>query len=304
MYISLEEALEYGSGTERTFTCPVHSDSSPSASVNVIKGLWYCYACGARGKVDGSYEVPDHIFAREINRMLDDQDRLVYPESWLGIYTSSGPGEYWLSRYSPEACEKFQLGITPDGKWATYPLRGRAGELLGVVRRTLTGDKQKYKYPFGFDISQHLFNYHACSSDDLVLVEGATDVFACWEAGYDAMATYGVNSTPEQVRLIRRYAPKRVILAFDQDRAGNKLASDWQELLSDLDHVIRPKWRDYKDVSDIPLSKRADSLEGKLDRVTRVRIVSSHGTESRHRGGDQSSPRSAVRIRISKGTAR
>lgn len=292
MYISLADALASGTGVERTFSCPVHDDANPSASVNVVKGLWVCYSCGASGKVDENYEVPDHIFTKEINRILDDRQRMVYPESWLKLYNATGPGEYWLSRYSPEACEHFGLGQTPEGDWATYPLRDESGSILGVVRRTLTGDKRKYVYPFGFEISEHLFNYHGCTKDTIVLTEGATDVFAAWEVGYDAMAVYGVNATPSQVRLIHRYAPTKIILAFDQDRAGNLLAEQWREALGDMYHITRPKWRKYKDLSEIPIAEREDSLLGRLDKQTRVRIVSTYGTDKRSRRSSQEAPRS------------
>ena len=42
-----------GSGNERTARCIFHDDASPSMSVNVAEGLFYCHnpECGARGDV-------------------------------------------------------------------------------------------------------------------------------------------------------------------------------------------------------------------------------------------------------------
>jgi DNA primase len=34
---------------ERSFRCPSHDDSRPSASVNRSEGVWFCHACGSGG---------------------------------------------------------------------------------------------------------------------------------------------------------------------------------------------------------------------------------------------------------------
>ena len=60
--LTLSEALRYGRGVERSFLCPEHGDSRPSASVNVIKGKWYCYTCHATGELGGEARLvePDY----------------------------------------------------------------------------------------------------------------------------------------------------------------------------------------------------------------------------------------------------
>lgn len=40
-------------GDEYKFLCPVHSDTSPSADVNINTGLWSCFSCGAKGDLAG-----------------------------------------------------------------------------------------------------------------------------------------------------------------------------------------------------------------------------------------------------------
>ncbi|NBO55083.1 MAG: hypothetical protein EBU84_10945, partial [Actinobacteria bacterium] len=39
------------SGLEWQAVCPFHEDTSPSFSVNIRKGLYICYACGAKGNM-------------------------------------------------------------------------------------------------------------------------------------------------------------------------------------------------------------------------------------------------------------
>lgn len=38
-----------GRGTQRTMRCPFHEDGTPSLSVNMARGVWYCHGCGASG---------------------------------------------------------------------------------------------------------------------------------------------------------------------------------------------------------------------------------------------------------------
>lgn len=48
-----------GSTGQRTVKCPVHDDAHASATVNMEKGLFHCFACGAGGSA------ADLVMARE-----------------------------------------------------------------------------------------------------------------------------------------------------------------------------------------------------------------------------------------------
>ena len=87
---SLEEVLTFGRGVERKFNCHVHDDTNASASVNVDKGWWYCYGCGAKGEVGNEDELPDFtFFHRQIERTLKKAPE-IYPETWLDLF-DAGP---------------------------------------------------------------------------------------------------------------------------------------------------------------------------------------------------------------------
>lgn len=266
-YASVEEALTMGTGVERSFRCPVHDDSNPSASVNSLTGMWICYTCGARGRVDmEKMEIPIDSVLAEMRRVAQIMERPVhktYPESWLNIYDATGPGDYWLSRFSPEACRHFRLGTDPADEFATYPYRDVSGQVLGVVRRNFEG-RAKYSYPYGSDTSKNLFNYHATSGGEIVVVEGATDAIAAWEAGYEAWALYGDRLSLAQQRLIAKYSPDRLLVATDQDAAGEFAAEQLSRAFPYLD-VVRLRWpgRDaggWKDLSEMPVGDRRDVL--------------------------------------------
>lgn len=254
----------YGYGIERSFRCHVHDDHTASASVNSANGLWFCYACGAKGKFD-VMEVPNSNFSRALIRMMERKEKegRVYPENYLDVYDSMGPGEYWLSRFTEEICRTHRLGQDPDRQFATYPVRDISGNLLGISKRDLTGqDRAKYRYPDGVKMASLLFNYHRSEGDVLMITEGATDAIAAEEAGWsDVVATYSNRISQDQMGWIRRYDPKLVLVAYDQDAAGEQgYGQALNELYRNRIKADRLVWDTYKDLASIPLSERSDMM--------------------------------------------
>ena len=262
---TLSEVLTHGYGVERSFLCPVHGDTNPSASVNTIKNVWVCYTCGAHGKLDGEDllgEIDYEAVRRHVRKQATNTEPL--PESWLRIY--EGDHEYWRSRgFSPETIAYYRLGYDYEHDCAVYPLRGTNGDVLGVVRRFPRGPN-KYKYPYGVDVSSLLFDYHRLDSAVLVLTEGATDAVAAHEVGVQASAVYGSRFSRAQAALVRRLDPKGILCAFDQDRAGY---SAYQEVLYRLPEypVARAVWSpgDGKDLNELTEKIRQETLLKGLD---------------------------------------
>lgn len=217
---SIQQALARGRGRERAFRCPVHDDRHASASVNVAKGLWVCYSCGAKGTVDSVIESEGVRFGEDIEELLGHEQR-VYTEPWLDQYANPKlpVHPYWLSRFTEVAARRFKLGYDHDKGSPCYPIRTPNGSVLGVVRRQLDRDP-KYLYPRGVNKSSLLFGYEQGASDYVVLVEGALDAVACWEAGHPAFGIYGSLLHEDQMALLARTGVTRVIEALDNDRPG------------------------------------------------------------------------------------
>lgn len=267
---SLHEALTYGSGDERPFLCPVHGDSRPSASVNIIKKKWFCYTCGARGGLTGEDALlePDYDVMREWFAKKTEEKR-VYPESWLARYTAGSVHSYWANRVGEAAARHFQLGWDVESDRLTYPLRDPGGGVLGVVRRRGPDvdpgrggrGAPKYLYPAGVDVGSLLFNYDQQQHDVLVLVEGALDAIALWRVGVHAVAIYGARLSDEQVRLIARCDPHTVVTAYDNDDAGWQAHSETRRALRGV-RVQRLSWPKSwgKDVDEIGQNKLKKSI--------------------------------------------
>jgi DNA primase len=254
--ITLEQALASGRGVERPFTCFEAEHSRPTASVNVAKGVWYCYSCGSKGAVD-SNRVPS---ISELEAMLEPEVACrEYPSAWM---TTFGVGGYWADRFPMWLCWLFGLGEDPWSGEGTYPVHTPAGRLAGVCRRALSeGPWPKYRYPAHWSASRVLFG--AASKADwypvVVLTEGAADALAVREVGAPGFATYGSHLHHPQVEQVLRLRPSLVLLGQDDDKAGNNGAELAAELLAPHCQVQRVEWGG-KDPADLDPWARVAAL--------------------------------------------
>lgn len=203
------------------FLCPEHGDSRPSASVNIIKGVYYCYTCHAHGELTGEARLtePDYLRMKLwFDQRLKEHDP--YPESWLSRWDAGPVHPYWLSRVGEAAARQFRLGFDTEARALTYPLRDPQGQVLGVVRRATGDESPKYRYPAGVDVGRLLFQYTPIHRDAVVLTEGALDAISLWNVGIDAFAIYGSRLSADQVHLIDKIDPEVVYTCYDMDQAG------------------------------------------------------------------------------------
>lgn len=227
-------------GDEMLVPCPhpEHDDENPSASINVKKRLWCCYACGRGGTLEQllgeriADENIEDMLAEITGELIDDHTRETYPEAWLDQFDAAGVHPYWIRRGLSEAvCRKFRLGYDFDTGRATYPLRSPSGAVLGVVGRLVDDEprpdgshRPKYKYPPGANISQTLFAYYLVRNGarDVVLAEGALDAIAMWDVGIPALAQMGARLSRAQIDLLRALGLRTLTFAYDQDHAGRE----------------------------------------------------------------------------------
>ncbi|HEY0515313.1 MAG TPA: DNA primase [Thermoanaerobaculia bacterium] len=109
-----------------------------------------------------------------------------------------------------------------------FPIHNQAGRLVGFGGRTLGDDKAKYVNTSETDrfhkgsllYGLHLAKREIRETGRAVLCEGYFDVIATVACGLEgAVAGMGTALTPEQARLLSRYA-EEVVVAYDGDSAG------------------------------------------------------------------------------------
>ena len=266
--VTLEEALVKGRGIERSFMCPAHKASHETASVNILKGVWYCYSCHAHGTLD------DHVPTVEeaLSVLSGDTPPRVMPEPWLDTFDADHASPYWTSRYGLDVAVANRCGTDPATGAPTYPIRDPVGRLLGVVTRHDTEDP-KYRYPWNVSTSRTLYGIHALGlrpCDVLICVEGASDVMAIQEPGlpdgWVAAGTYGAGLHYPQLELVAALNPRVIILAFDDDDAGARAIDRALEPATEVAPTLSHHWRKMgvKDAGAGPAANRIPALADTL----------------------------------------
>lgn len=243
---TLEEAITLGRGIERPFQCFEHPDTTASASVNVLKNVWYCYACGGKGVVDGN-RVPTND---ELLAMLEPEAACrEYASSFLEVY---GHGGYWLERFPDWLCWWGGFGEDPWTGDGVFPVHTPRGRLAGIGRRaSVPGPGPRYKYPHTWSASRTLWGSRGVwrPQGHLVLVEGAADAASLWQVGIPAFACYGAGLHKPQYELVAQMSPQLVLLGFDMDEAGDRATDQTERMLRDLCEVAPIEWKE-KDPAD------------------------------------------------------
>ena len=70
-------------GTELRLTCPFHEDATPSLSVNVARGIFYCFGCRAKGDVIDFVVMKEGIAGSD--RTQNRRSAALLMSQWFGI---------------------------------------------------------------------------------------------------------------------------------------------------------------------------------------------------------------------------
>ena len=177
----------------------------------------------------------DYFISRQLSPQTVKKFGLGYAsDSWdelCTLLTSKGYSEYeitdaWLAGRSQKNNRLFDM----FRKRVMFPIVDMRGNVIGFGGRVLDDSKPKYlntSKTLVFDKGSNLFAMNYAKDSDskrLILCEGYMDVIAVHQAGFDnAVATLGTAITPDQARLVKRYA-EEVIIAYDSDGAGQTAA--------------------------------------------------------------------------------
>lgn len=129
-----------------------------------------------------------------------------------------------------------------DGR-VIFPIINVQGNTIGFGGRVLEGDGGGMKYlntpeTDVFKKKENLFGLNYAKNDksgQMILMEGYMDVISLHQAGIgNAVASLGTAFTPEQARLLKKYAGK-AILCYDTDQAGKRATLRAGEILTEAE---------------------------------------------------------------------
>ncbi len=130
-----------------------------------------------------------------------------------------------------------------------FPIHDEQDRIVGFSGRTLETDDRGAKYvntpetPL-FKKSRILYGLNKArrnivDAGEAIICEGQVDVIRCHQAGFNtAVAPQGTSFTEDHVRIVNRYADS-VVIAFDQDVAGQNAAIKTARLFMDAGVAVR-----------------------------------------------------------------
>lgn len=158
-----------------------------------------------------------------------------------------------------------------------FPISNDYGEVIAFSGRTLGDDPAKYvnspETPL-FTKGRVLFGLEKAkrailASNEAIVCEGQLDLISAYEAGVqNVTAPQGTAFTPQQARLLRRFA-ESVVLCFDSDSAGKKAVERSLPALFAAGLAVR--------VARVPAGEDPDSLVRKQGAQALRDIVSKAG---------------------------
>lgn len=204
----------------------------------------------ARAFFDALQQAPaakEYLLGRGISEATLRRFGIGYaPASWDFLSTKLGDS---LSEDVAQRCGLFAFG--EQGKMydrfrdrIIFPIFDVRMRVIGYGGRLMGEDPRAAKYlnspdtPL-FNKSVHLYGLHAAKNHlktprRLLLVEGYMDVLALHDQGIQqAIASLGTALTPEQGKLISRYADE-VVIIYDGDEAGQKATLRAIDVLREL----------------------------------------------------------------------
>lgn len=246
--------VHHQEGDEVVCKCPFHDDGGkPNLYVNSMTGLYYCFVCGARGKVDSGTrpemaEAAANLRSR-LHRLREPESEIEvghYPDEWLLQFL---PSPYWSEErgFSERTIQRFHLGWDPVTGHLTIPIYSMQGNVLGVIYRRTDDVKPKYLHPRGFRTSRHLFGSHLVVQRHrkVALVEGPLDAIALWDAGIPALALYGARLSDGQNELLKKLGVQTVVVMTDNDRPGREAVADVKAKVRGMQVMVgvyQPHW--------------------------------------------------------------
>lgn len=175
------------------------------------------------------------------------------------------------------------LAVVQDGQLRarfigrlSFPLRNHLGKVLGFGCRVFKQPSkakyinsaesalfQKSQLIYGLDLAKK----HIKTQGFAIVVEGYMDVIALHQIGYgNAVAVMGTAFVTQQAQLLQRFT-KNLVLAFDQDLAGQAALLKSYEILQPMGFNVKVLQLGQKDPADVCLSEGKSAIDAAINKA-------------------------------------
>lgn len=271
---------------------PFREDRNPSFAVNLDNGTWI--DSGATGEFHKGHFITLLSFLREesaedacdylhnaYSALLQDVSDLKLDLSYLDkpeneslkIFNSEElkafafRHSYLKQRgISEEVQQLFRVGYDPVRKAVAMCWTDVDGEVVNIKFRSVSS--KHFWYADGQRIKNHVYGYSVfrkAPSDVLAIVESEIDCLRLWTEGIAAVALGSAHLSVPQVGILFNSGVKEVVIATDNDKAGERCAKHIEETFVGTFNISRFNFNgsDAKDVSDLTTSEIILGFEGR-----------------------------------------
>jgi DNA primase len=201
---------------EALVLCPFHKDTNPSASFNLLSGLFYCFTCGEAHNakslaynLDGTVEKTENYSSGKAS--YDNE------KYWLRLLWNKKAfdNDYLKSRnVSDDLVDTFDIRANEQS--VIFPIYNNENQVTAVQIRHY---KRKPKYlTFGVKPAVYPLNIKLPNTDEnIIICEGIFGAINLYRLGVNAYATLGAIMKSDVKHYIHQ---KYVYGLFDNDLAG------------------------------------------------------------------------------------
>lgn len=272
---------------------PFRQDGNPSFAVRLDNGVWIDSGAHDDAWKKGSFvrllsflrreqdeETEEYLletyapYIADVDDLILDFDLdegkpepgIVLPYSLLDPLRWRSP--YLASRGITEEIQRlFRIGYDKQRKGISIPWFNRSGELVNIKFRSVT-DKRFWYWAGGDRIRKHIYGLHIIIAREIrrvYVTESEIDALYLWSNGFPAVALGGANLTDRQRTLFLKSPIRELIIATDNDIAGQKigdrLAGDLSGWIDVSRIVLPPTVKDVNELSPDELATVAGNPE-------------------------------------------
>lgn len=253
--------FESRAGDQLYAKCPFHAEKTPSFTVNVGTGEWYCHGCGKGGTekefIQYYFDVTPDV-AKFAYSQWQKKGELPFPKQedidrWHAQLLAQTKEVEILHSFgfTDEVIAELHLGY--DDLRITIPIKGRTGYWVNVRRylpphRRIAGAKNSKCVNIRNLGSRRYYPYEAFDQQTIFIVEGEKDCIAARSQGYNAVTSTGGSAIPTDELIL--FQGKDVILMLDQDSVGERNVKNYSIMLRNIARSISVLNLPCKDYSD------------------------------------------------------
>ena len=278
----------FDSGDDLMVCCPYHKDGQerrPSAGIRKSDGLLHCLACGKTVGIDemiaNCFGYNDAVWGYrwllrnfatvQVEERKDielDFSRNRNGSSSSAVLLRDFASDEELDSYrythpylyerglTDEIIERFDIGYDKKTNSITFPIYDLEGNCVLIARRSvktkifdLPKDIGKPLYA-GTEIELEYIHNEFHMLPEVYVCEGVFDCLRLWCNGKYAVAGFGCLYSDYQLKLLKKLPTRKLILAFDNDKAGRDGAENIRNQIKGklITEVVLPKGR--KDIGE------------------------------------------------------